>query len=141
MIYVPQARRLELRDVEMAYRRAGVARRLELRESRRWCPTEAPGIPLRIVVAICSLMKLMPERQLFSKLLLVLWFTLAVPLVILNDPFLGKRAEEGNFSSIPLRDEFVENACRFIFEAYCIIHQRIDIGTLTAKLNMSFEAA
>ena len=48
--------------------------------------------------------------------------------VILNDPFLGKRAEESNFSSVPLRDEFLENARLFIFETYCRIHQRIDMG-------------
>lgn len=46
--------------------------------------------------------------------------------VILNDPFLGKRVEEGNF--VPLRDEFLENARLFIFETYCRIHQRIDMG-------------
>jgi hypothetical protein len=48
--------------------------------------------------------------------------------VILNDPFLGKRVEEGNFSTVPLRDEFLENARLFIFETYCRIHQRIDMG-------------
>lgn len=47
---------------------------------------------------------------------------------ILNDPFLGKRVEEGNFSSVPLRDEFLENARLFIFETYCRIHRRIDMG-------------
>lgn len=47
---------------------------------------------------------------------------------IMNDPFLGKRVEEGNFSSVPLRDEFLENARLFIFETYCRIHQRIDMG-------------
>ncbi|XP_026417635.1 eukaryotic translation initiation factor 3 subunit E-like [Papaver somniferum] len=61
--------------------------------------------------------------------------------VILNDPFLGKRAEEGNFSTVPLRDEFLENARLFIFEAYCRIHQRIDIATLAEKLNMNFDEA
>ncbi|RVX09751.1 Eukaryotic translation initiation factor 3 subunit E [Vitis vinifera] len=48
--------------------------------------------------------------------------------VILNDPFLGKRVEEGSFSTVPLRDEFLENARLFIFETYCRIHQRIDMG-------------
>lgn len=48
--------------------------------------------------------------------------------VILNDPFLGKRIEEGKFSTVPLRDEFLENARLFIFETYCRIHQRIDMG-------------
>ena len=48
--------------------------------------------------------------------------------VIVNDPFLGKRVENGNFSTVPLRDEFLENARLFIFETYCRIHQRIDMG-------------
>ncbi|KAK2980683.1 hypothetical protein RJ640_000750 [Escallonia rubra] len=48
--------------------------------------------------------------------------------VILNDPFLGKRVVESNFSTVPLRDEFLENARLFIFETYCRIHQRIDMG-------------
>ncbi|KAK9128833.1 hypothetical protein Syun_017630 [Stephania yunnanensis] len=61
--------------------------------------------------------------------------------VILNDPFLGKRVEEGNFSTIPLRDEFFENARLFIFETYCRIHQCIDIGMLAEKLNMNYDEA
>ncbi|XP_027174830.1 eukaryotic translation initiation factor 3 subunit E [Coffea eugenioides] len=61
--------------------------------------------------------------------------------VILNDPFLGKRAEEGNFASVPLRDEFLENARLFIFETYCRIHQRIDMGVLAEKLNLNYEEA
>ncbi|OVA12388.1 Proteasome component (PCI) domain [Macleaya cordata] len=61
--------------------------------------------------------------------------------VILNDPFLGKRVEEGNFSTVSLRDEFLENARLFIFEAYCRIHQCIDIGTLAEKLNMNYDEA
>lgn len=61
--------------------------------------------------------------------------------VILNDPFLGKRAEDGNFTTIPLRDEFLENARLFIFETYCRIHQCIDIGMLAEKLNMSYDEA
>ncbi|KAH7842787.1 hypothetical protein Vadar_009259 [Vaccinium darrowii] len=59
--------------------------------------------------------------------------------VILNDPFLGKRVEEGNF--VPLRDEFLENARLFIFETYCRIHQRIDMGVLAEKLNLNYEEA
>lgn len=52
-----------------------------------------------------------------------------VPLakVILNDPFLGKHVEDGNLTTVPLRDEFLENARLFIFESYCRIHQCIDI--------------
>ncbi|KAJ6967999.1 eukaryotic translation initiation factor 3 subunit E [Populus alba] len=61
--------------------------------------------------------------------------------VILNDPFLGKRLEDGNFSNVLLRDEFLENARLFIFETYCRIHQRIDIGVLAEKLNLNFEEA
>ncbi|BBH07291.1 eukaryotic translation initiation factor 3E, partial [Prunus dulcis] len=73
--------------------------------------------------------------------------------VILNDPFLGKRVEEGNFSTVPLRDEFLENARLFIFETYCRIHQRIDMGHYCAslykallksacrKLNLNYEEA
>ncbi|CAO2833310.1 unnamed protein product [Amaranthus hypochondriacus] len=59
--------------------------------------------------------------------------------VILNDPFLGKRVEEGNYTTVPLRDEFLENARLFICETYCRIHQRIDIGVLAEKLNLSNE--
>ncbi|XWS43106.1 hypothetical protein CRYUN_Cryun16bG0073600 [Craigia yunnanensis] len=61
--------------------------------------------------------------------------------VILNDPFLGKRVEEGNFSTVLLRDEFLENARLFIFETYCRIHQRIDMGVLSEKLNLNYEEA
>lgn len=61
--------------------------------------------------------------------------------VILNDPFLGKHVEDGNFSTIPLRDEFLENARLFIFETYCRIHQRIDMGVLAEKLNLNYEEA
>lgn len=61
--------------------------------------------------------------------------------VILNDPFLGKRVEEGNFSAVPLRDEFLENARLFIFETYCRIHQRIDMGVLAEKLNLNYDEA
>jgi translation initiation factor 3 subunit E len=61
--------------------------------------------------------------------------------VILNDPFLAKRVEEGNFSTVPLRDEFLENARIFIFETYCRIHRRIDMNVLAEKLNMNYEEA
>ncbi|XP_062214246.1 eukaryotic translation initiation factor 3 subunit E-like [Phragmites australis] len=61
--------------------------------------------------------------------------------VILNDPFLGKRIQEGNFITVPLRDEFLENARLFIFETYCRIHRCIDVGMLAEKLNMSYNEA
>lgn len=61
--------------------------------------------------------------------------------VILNDPFLGKRVEDANFSTVPLKDEFFENARLFIFETYCRIHQCIDIGMLAEKLNMNYDEA
>ncbi|KAM0864438.1 hypothetical protein ACQ4PT_043921 [Festuca glaucescens] len=61
--------------------------------------------------------------------------------VILNDPFLGKRIEEGSFITVPLRDEFLENACLFIFETYCRIHRCIDIGMLAEKMNMTYDEA
>jgi len=61
--------------------------------------------------------------------------------VILNDPFLGKRIEEGSFISVPLRDEFLENARLFIFETYCRIHRCIDIGMLAEKMNMTYDEA
>lgn len=48
--------------------------------------------------------------------------------VILNDPFLGKRVEESNYTVVPMKDEFLENARLFIFETYCRIHERIDMG-------------
>ncbi|KAK3124844.1 hypothetical protein QOZ80_7BG0594570 [Eleusine coracana subsp. coracana] len=61
--------------------------------------------------------------------------------VILNDPFLGKRIQEGNFITVPLRDEFLENARLFIFETYCCIHRCIDISKLAEKLNMNYDEA
>ncbi|XP_022866904.1 eukaryotic translation initiation factor 3 subunit E [Olea europaea var. sylvestris] len=61
--------------------------------------------------------------------------------VILNDPFLGKRVEEGSFTIVPLRDEFLENARLFMFETYCHIHQRIDMGVLAEKLNLNYDEA
>ncbi|KAL9260687.1 Eukaryotic translation initiation factor 3 subunit E-like protein [Drosera capensis] len=61
--------------------------------------------------------------------------------VIINDPFLGKRVEDGNYVTVPLRDEFLENARLFIFETYCRIHQRIDMGVLAEKLNLNYEEA
>ncbi|KAH9301019.1 hypothetical protein KI387_012602, partial [Taxus chinensis] len=54
--------------------------------------------------------------------------------VILNDPFLGKQVQDGNFVTVPLSDEFMKNVRLFIFETYCRIHQCIDIWlTLTAS--------
>ncbi|CAL5066398.1 unnamed protein product [Urochloa decumbens] len=61
--------------------------------------------------------------------------------VIMNDPFLGKRIEIGNCITVPLRDEFFENARLFIFETYCRIHQCIDISVLAEKLNMRYSEA
>ncbi|XP_068662320.1 eukaryotic translation initiation factor 3 subunit E-like [Aristolochia californica] len=61
--------------------------------------------------------------------------------LIMNDPFLGKRVEDANFSAVPLRDEFLENARLFIFETYCRIHQCIDIAMLSEKLNMGYDEA
>ncbi|KAJ6802762.1 eukaryotic translation initiation factor 3 subunit E [Iris pallida] len=61
--------------------------------------------------------------------------------IILNDPFLGKRAEDSNFTTVPLRDEFLENARLFIFETYCRIHKCIDISMLAEKLNMTYDEA
>ncbi|CAA2971542.1 eukaryotic translation initiation factor 3 subunit E [Olea europaea subsp. europaea] len=61
--------------------------------------------------------------------------------VILNDPFLGKRVEEGSFTTVPLRDEFLENARLFMFETYCHIHQRIDMGVVAEKLNLNYDEA
>jgi translation initiation factor 3 subunit E len=48
--------------------------------------------------------------------------------VLENDFFLGD-----------FRSEFVENARFIVSEAYCRIHQRIDIGDLADRLNMSRE--
>jgi len=50
--------------------------------------------------------------------------------VLMNDFFL-----------VACRDEFIENARLFIFETYCRIHQCIDIGMLSQKLNMDEESA
>jgi translation initiation factor 3 subunit E len=50
--------------------------------------------------------------------------------VLMNDFFL-----------VSCHDEFIENARLFIFETYCRIHQRIDIGMLAEKLNMDQESA
>eukprot|EP00249_Psilotum_nudum_P014645 c24936_g1_i1 orf=537-1856(-) len=61
--------------------------------------------------------------------------------VIVNDFFIGKQAQENGFVTVPLRDEFMENARLFIFETYCRIHQCIDIGMLSAKLNMNYDDA
>lgn len=40
-----------------------------------------------------------------------------------------------------LQAEFVENARLFIFETYCKIHQRVDLGMLAQKLNMGNDEA
>ncbi|XP_047089333.1 eukaryotic translation initiation factor 3 subunit E-like [Lolium rigidum] len=61
--------------------------------------------------------------------------------VILNDPFLGKRIQGGNSITVPLRDEFLENARLLIFENYCRIHQCIDISVLAEKMNMTYDEA
>lgn len=61
--------------------------------------------------------------------------------VILNDPFLGKRVEESNYTVVPMKDEFLENARLFMFETYCRIHERIDMGVLAEKLNLNYEDA
>ncbi|KAJ1288635.1 hypothetical protein BS78_02G103000 [Paspalum vaginatum] len=61
--------------------------------------------------------------------------------VLLNDPFLGKRIEKGNSITIPFRDEFFENAHMFIFEAYCRMHQCLDISILAEKLSMRYNEA
>jgi translation initiation factor 3 subunit E len=45
--------------------------------------------------------------------------------VLANDYFLNE-----------MREEFLENARVFIFETYCRIHQKIDIGMLAEKLHM-----
>ena len=37
--------------------------------------------------------------------------------------------------------EFMEHARMFVFETYCRIHRRIDLGMLAGKLNMPVEAA
>ncbi|XP_071711246.1 eukaryotic translation initiation factor 3 subunit E-like [Rutidosis leptorrhynchoides] len=61
--------------------------------------------------------------------------------VILNDPFLGKRIEESNYTVVPMKDEFLENARLFIFETCCKIHERIDMGVLAENLNLNYEDA
>ncbi|CAM6108193.1 unnamed protein product [Calypogeia fissa] len=61
--------------------------------------------------------------------------------LILNDFFLGKQTQENGVATIPLRDEFLENARLFIFETYCRIHQCIDIRMLSQKLNMNYDDA
>nr|GEV91220.1 eukaryotic translation initiation factor 3 subunit E [Tanacetum cinerariifolium] len=61
--------------------------------------------------------------------------------VILNDPFLGKRVEESNYTVVPLKDEFIENARLFIFKTYCRIHECIDMQVLAEKLNLNYEDA
>ncbi|KAJ3532094.1 hypothetical protein NMY22_g7893 [Coprinellus aureogranulatus] len=53
-----------------------------------------------------------------------------------------RKAEEvvGNdFFLTDFRDEFVENARYLISEAYCRIHQKIDIADLSERLNLASE--
>jgi len=40
-----------------------------------------------------------------------------------------------------MQDDFVDNARLLVFEAYCRIHQCIDLRMLAAKLNMDESAA
>lgn len=61
--------------------------------------------------------------------------------LIVSDFFLGKQSSDNGFVTIPLRDEFMENARLFIFETYCRIHQCIDIAMLAQKLNMNYDDA
>ena len=61
--------------------------------------------------------------------------------LIVSDFFLGKQSSENGFVTVPLRDEFMENARLFIFETYCRIHQCIDVGMLSQKLNMNYDDA
>jgi len=42
-----------------------------------------------------------------------------------------------DFFLVACRDEFMENARLCIFETYCRIHQKIDIGMLAEKLDMT----
>jgi len=46
-----------------------------------------------------------------------------------------------DFFLVACRDEFMENARQCIFENYCRIHQKIDIGMLAEKLDMKQDAA
>jgi translation initiation factor 3 subunit E len=46
-----------------------------------------------------------------------------------------------DFFLVACRDEFMENARQCIFETYCRIHQKIDIGMLAEKLDMKQDAA
>lgn len=43
---------------------------------------------------------------------------------------------EADFFLTACKDDFLENARWFIFETYCRIHQCIDIGMLSERLNM-----
>lgn len=46
-----------------------------------------------------------------------------------------------DFFLVACHDEFMENARQCIFETYCRIHQKIDIGMLAEKLDMQQDAA
>ncbi|KAI4330523.1 hypothetical protein MLD38_028806 [Melastoma candidum] len=52
-----------------------------------------------------------------------------------------EEVEEGNYTAVPLRDEFLENARLFMLETYCQIHRRIEMGVLAGKLNLNYEEA
>ncbi|KAH9015293.1 eukaryotic translation initiation factor 3 subunit 6 [Lactarius hengduanensis] len=50
---------------------------------------------------------------------------------------LAERVVGNDFFLSEFRDEFLDNARYLISEAYCRIHQRIDIADLSARLNLS----
>ncbi|KAI0260646.1 eukaryotic translation initiation factor 3, subunit 6 [Gloeopeniophorella convolvens] len=52
---------------------------------------------------------------------------------------LAERAVANDFFLSEFREEFLDNARYLISEAYCRIHQRIDIADLSARLNLSPE--
>lgn len=84
-------------------------------------------------VIFCTFVTFILEQCIYKRLFFVQ--------VIVSDFFLGKQLSENGFVTIPLRDEFMENARLFIFETYCRIHQCIDIGMLSQKLNMNYDDA
>ncbi|EFJ05347.1 hypothetical protein SELMODRAFT_269977 [Selaginella moellendorffii] len=61
--------------------------------------------------------------------------------LILNDFFLGRPETDNGYIVYKFRDEFLENARLAMFETYCKIHQRIDIGMLSDKLHMNYDDA
>jgi len=50
---------------------------------------------------------------------------------------LAEKVVGDDFFLQQFRDEFLDNARYLISEAYCRIHQRIDIGDLSERLNLS----